>query len=416
MSFLASAAFREKVRKDKDIRMSDEAKYDVAYPTGFLSFDFLNGVVIHVKNNDMKYAYNSIGIVDGSMTTVIGRSGCGKTTFCIQSGAEIIRPFKTSCLWYDSIEGGAVESRLQNLTQFFGQEFKDRVISRNSGITAENFFERIKILHDLKINNKEEYMYDTGLVNSTGEKIYKFEPSVYILDSIAMLMPDQYTTEDELSGQMSGTAAAKTNAAIFKRIIAMLKSANIILLCINHILDDVDINPFSKKQQQLSFLKQGERLSGGKTAIYVSNLILRMDDHSKMKPTEGFCIRGSLVTLTLLKSRTSASGNSVTLVFDYERGFDKDLSLFYTMKELGFVNGAGAYMYFGDRSDIKFSQKQFKQKLQENPELQEVFIEEAYKALMTLINDPGEEDEYKGRFNITNALMDKMREYQTAAV
>ena len=141
-----------------------------------------------------------------------------------------------------------------------------------------------------------------------------------------------------------------------------------------------------------------------------------MDDHSKMKPTEGFCIRGSLVTLTIMKSRTSAAGNSITLVFDYEKGFDKDLSLFYTMKELGYVNGAGAYLYFGDRSDMKFAQKNFKQKLQENPELQEVFITEGYKALMTLINDSGEPENYKAKFNVTTALINKMKEFNQIGV
>ena len=290
------------------------------------------------------------------------------------------------------------------------------MIIRNSGVTAENFFERIKMVHDLKIESKDEYMYDTGLLDTNGEKIYKFEPTIYILDSLGMLMPDQYANEDELSGQMSTTASAKTNSAIFRRIIALLKSANIILLCINHILDDVDINPFAKKQQQLAYLKPGERVGGGKVALYVSNLIIRMDDHSKMKPTEGFCIRGSLVTLTIMKSRTSAAGNSITLVFDYEKGFDKDLSLFYTMKELGYVNGAGAYLYFGDRSDMKFAQKNFKQKLQENPELQEVFITEGYKALMTLINDSGEPENYKAKFNVTTALINKMKEFNQIGV
>lgn len=416
MGSLLATRFRETTGKSKDIRMYQESNYDVSYPTGFLAFDFINGTVIHVKNDDMKFTYNSIGIVDGSMATVIGRSGCGKTTFCIQSGFEIIAPFETSCLYYDSIEGGAVESRIETLSGLYGKDLKEKYIPRNSGITAENFYERIKIIHDLKIQSKDDYLYDTGLYSSDGEKIYKFEPTVYILDSLGMLMPEQYTEEDELSGQMSTTQSAKTNSAIFRRIIAMLKAANIILFVINHILEDVDVNPFAKKQQQLSYLKPGERVGGGKVALYVSNLIIRMDDHSKMKPTEGFCIHGSLVTLTLLKSRTSAAGNSITLVFDYARGFDKELSLFYTMKELGYVNGAGAYLYFGDRSDIKFAQKNFKQKLQENPELQEVFITEAYKALMTLINDPGEDEEYSNKFNLTNALMNKMKEYNQMAI
>lgn len=408
--------FRDRVSKSKDIRMSREADSDVSYPTGFLAFDFLNGEVVHVKSDTLDFKYNSIGIVDGSMATVIGRSGCGKTTFCVQSAGEIIRPFDTSCIYYDSVEAGIVETRIEALTGLFKDDFKERMIIRNSGVTAENFFERIKMIHDLKLESKDDYTYDTGLYSTTGDKIYKFEPTVYILDSLGMLMPDQYANEDELSGQMATTASAKTNSAIFRRIIALLKSANIILLCINHILEDVEINPFAKKQQQLAYLKPGERVGGGKVALYVSNLIIRMDDHSKMKPTEGFCIQGSLVTLTIMKSRTSAAGRSITLVFDYANGFDKELSLFYTMKELGYVNGTGAYLYFGDRSDIKFAQKNFKQKLQENPELQEVFLTEGYKALMTLINDSGEKDEYKAKFNLTNALMDKMKEMNTIAV
>jgi len=40
------------------------------------------------------------------------------------------------------------------------------------------------------------------------------------------------------------------------------------------------------------------------------------------------------------------------------------------------INGAGAYLYIGDRSDMKFSQKNFKQKLRELPELRQAFINE----------------------------------------
>ena len=50
--------FRESVSKSKDLRMKQETNYDVAYATGFLAFDFLNGMVVHVKTDDMKYTYN----------------------------------------------------------------------------------------------------------------------------------------------------------------------------------------------------------------------------------------------------------------------------------------------------------------------------------------------------------------------
>lgn len=240
---LLTDLFREKVSSNKDFRMKNETEQDVAYPTGFLAFDFLNGTVIHVKSETVDFTYNSVGIIDGSMVTVIGRSGCGKTTFILQAAAEIIKPYQTSCIYHDDIEGGIVQSRKEFLTRMKGEDFDKRYIARNSGVTAENFYERIKIIHDLKLQHREDFEYDTGLFDSRGNRIYKLEPTVYILDSIAMLMPEQYTEEEELSGQMSTTAAAKTNSAVFRRIIPMLKAANIILFVVNHITEEVVINP-----------------------------------------------------------------------------------------------------------------------------------------------------------------------------
>ena len=235
--------FRQKVNSLKDYRMKNEIEQNVSYPTGFLGFDYLNGTIIHVKSDDMDFTYNSVGIVDGSMVTVIGRTGCGKTTWIMQSSGDIVRPFPTSCIYHDDIEGGIVQSRKEMLLKMNGKVLAEHYIARNSGITAENFYERIKMIHDLKMENREAYEYDTGLFDEMGNRIYKLEPTVYILDSLALLMPEKYADEEELSGQMSTTAAAKTNSSIFRRIIPMLKAANIILFVVNHITEAVSISP-----------------------------------------------------------------------------------------------------------------------------------------------------------------------------
>ena len=407
--FSLANAFREKVGKDKDQRMSQESVFDVAYATGFLAFDFLNGTVIHVKTPEKKFKYNSIGIVDGSITMVIGRSGCGKTTWLVQTAGNIMKRFDKACVWHDDVEGGIVESRRERLTKLFGNELRDRYISRNSGVNTESVYERIKIIHDLKMENREEYEYDTGLCTSRGEKIYKLQPSIYILDSLAMLTPDKYTEEDELSGQMSTTAAAKANAQLFRRIVPLLKSANIMLFVVNHITQNIDINPMAKKKAQLSYLKQDESLPGGKTPIYLSNLLIRFDDNTKLKDTEGLGIAGNIVDLTLLKSRTSNVGKSIPLVFDHKRGFDPELSLLQLLKDMKLINGAGAYLYFKDRSDLKFSQKQFKDKLAENEEFRKVFMETSLEALEELIYDPGEEDEENNIIDITSGILDMIK-------
>lgn len=401
--------FRAKVSKDKDLRMSQESSFDVAYATGFLGFDFLNGTVVHVKTPEKKFKYNSVGIVDGSITMVIGRSGCGKTTWLVQTAGNIMRRFDKACVWHDDVEGGIVETRRERLTGLFGNDLKDRYLSRNSGVNTESVYERIKIIHDLKLENRADYEYDTGLYTSRGEKIYKLQPSIYILDSLAMLTPDKYTEEDELSGQMSTTAAAKANAQLFRRIVPLLKSANIMLFVVNHITQAIDINPMAKKKAKLSYLKQDESLPGGNTPIYLANLLIRFDDNTKLKDSEGLGIAGNIVDLSLLKSRTSNVGKSIPLVFDHKRGFDAELSLFQLLKDMKMVNGAGAYLYLKDRSDIKFSQKQFKDKLIESEEFRKLFMEVSLEALEQLIYDPGEEIEENKAVDVTGGILDMMK-------
>ena len=410
MSGLADQ-FRTIVSKEKDPRKKKEAEPDIAYPTGFLAFDFLNGLKVYYKEKDSDNykSYNSIGIVDGSMVTIIGRSGCGKTTFAMQVAGNIIKKYDTSSIFHDDIEGGIVLTRKQQLLDLYGEEFESRYISRNTGITAENFYERIKTIHDIKNMNRAEYEYNTGEVNSKGEPIIKLEPTVYILDSLALLMPEKYVDEEDLSGQMAATAAAKTNSAIFKRIIPMLKNANIILMVINHITESVEINQFARKQGQLAFLKPGETLGGGRVAVYVTNLLIRLDDHSKLKEEEAYGIDGIKVTVTLYKSRTTHAGNSITLILDYMNGFDKELSLFDLLKDHKRVGGAGAYLYFNCRPDLKFSQRQLKKKLEENPELQKAFATESFAVLQELIYDPGvPEDRIKKSYDINDLILGEL--------
>lgn len=387
-----STQFREAVSKHKDYRMKEESTSSIAYPTGFLNFDFMNGTVVHVNSADRVFKYYSVGIQDGCLVMLIGRSGCGKTTWAVQTAANIVRPFKTACVFHDDIEGGLTEYRKELLSGFHGEELATRYLSRNTGITAENFYERLRMIHDLKLANREDYEYDTGFFDSNGKRLYKLEPTVYILDSLALLMPAQYTEEEELSGSMSATAAAKTNSMSFKRIIPMLKAANIILLVINHINKKIDINPMQRTKSQVAYLKQDESLPGGNTVIYLTNILLKFDDNSKLKQDEAFGIAGNLVDITLVKSRNNRAGKTCTLVFNQDQGFDPELSLFVMLKNAKRINGAGAYLYVGKCSDVKFSQKNFKQKLRESSELRQAFIAEVMDMLKAEL-DANDKDE-----------------------
>lgn len=373
MGSLLVKQFREATSKMKDVNMLRDETFDVCYPTGFLNFDFLNGSIVKVNDGTRQYSYYSAGIPDGSLVISIGRSGSGKTTFDIQTAANIVRPFENSCIFHDDIEGGSTASRRKALTGFTDEEMTTKYVYRNSGINAENFYSSIKTIYDLKMSNPDKYLYDTGLVDPQGRKIIKMQPTVYILDSLALLMPGKLTEEEELSGQMSATATAKTNSASFKRIVQMLKPANIILMVINHITQKIEINPMMHTKGQLSYLKQGEELPGGRTVNYLANVFLRFDDNTKLKESETFGFSGNMTDITLIKSRNSRAGQSCTVVFDQVNGFDPDLSLFVMLKTAGRIKGAGAYLYIDDHDDVKFSQKNFKETLNKSPELQEYF-------------------------------------------
>lgn len=404
---LLESRFRAQMAKNKNPK-HDEASADVLYSTGFLPLDFLNGIKVHgTLPNGETFSYNNIGIVDGSANQFIGRSGSGKTTIAIQAAANIIRPFKDAVMFFDDIEASSNITRRELLTRFTPEELESRVIYRNSAITAENFYERIEFIYEEKMSHKDEYEYNTGLLDSRGNEIYKLIPTVYLLDSLAMLTPDKVSEAEDLGGQMSATAMAKTNTAVFKRIIPKLKAANIILMTINHINDKIEINAFVHTKAQIGFLKQNETLPGGKAALYLANNMIRVDDGAVLKDSEGLGVYGKIVEFSFVKSRTNASGKSVPMVFTFDHGFDEILSIFIFLKSVGAIELKGSSCTLRGHEDMKFSQKNFKEKLLSDEKFATAFNMVAKEELEKLLSKPGDVDVdvYAKQQNIVNSIL-----------
>ncbi|MGL5751903.1 MAG: hypothetical protein ACRCXT_15335 [Paraclostridium sp.] len=134
--------------------------------------------------------------------------------------------------------------------------------------------------------------------------------------------------------------------------------------------------------------------------MYLSNNIIKLSDHTKLKGSEGLGIDGNMVDISLIKSRSARAGKSITLVYDPVRGFDKELSLLQLLKAHKRINGAGAYLYIGEYSDHKFSQKKFKEKLYTEPEFRDIVMKEVQAVLIALIEiAPEVEEDYVGDMN-----------------
>jgi RecA/RadA recombinase len=397
----------ERMKKAK-IKDSNE-EFEVLYPTGFLSLDYLNGSMIHVNGNGIDMRYRSVGIVDGSSNMFIGRSGCGKSTLVFQIIGNIARQFPNCEVYIDDIEGSLPMSRKERLLGLSPDEMQAnspncRVRFRNTGINTENVYQRILFIHDSKVENRSEYEYDTGLYDTYGNRIFKLIPTIYLIDSFAMLMPEDVLDKDELDAGMGPTKVAKVNTNLVKKISQLLRDANIILCSINHINDDPSTG-FLPKPAQISGLKQGERLPGGKAALYIANNMFRLDDRAALKESEGYGIAGQVVDISLVKSRTNQNKRSVPLIFNKtEGGFDPILSMLHLLNSEGKVGGAGSRCYFIDEPDIKFSKKNFKAELEESPDLQRVFTLQCRDVLDKLLSDTENQSAIKSKFNLLDAL------------
>lgn len=366
---LLSHAFRAQVKQTKDISQKNEMTYSVYYPTGFLNLDFANGFIQEVNG---KLIFET-GIADGSINMIISASGVGKTTICTQIASNIIRRFKTSTIFYEQAEVGTNIQRIKNLSGFSSdQEFSDRFIIRDAGITIESIFDRVKMVHDIKVNNQDEYLYDTGLIDMRGDPVFKFEPTIFIIDSVKMVLSKKNAESDE-TNNMAAAVNAKANSEYYTKMVPMCREANIILLLINHITTDINTG-FLPKKAELAYLKQGEHIAGGKSLIYIQNNIFRLDIKSKLKAEEGLGISGSIVNIDIVKSRSNKSGRSnCFLVFDQELGYDSDLSLLMLLKENKILEGSGAYLKLPNY-DKKFSQRQFKEILYSDPDFYTAFV------------------------------------------
>ena len=400
--------FRKEISKSKDAGAKASAEFDVMYSTGFIAVDYLNGTVVHVKDKNKEYSYNSCGIVDGSTNTIIGRSGSGKSTFLMQISGNIVRPFidknMPTGLFIDDIEGSLPAPRKSFLLGLTEEETLEYLDMRNSGITTENLLKRIKTIAADKLNNRKEYEYDTGLCDINGNRIFKLVPTVYVVDSLPMLLPENLVEEEELAGSMAASSIAKANTMIFKQISQTCKSANIIFFTINHILEEIQMG-FIPKAAQISGLKQGERLPGGRAAIYLANNMFRVDDTNTLKKDKDYGIDGSIINMTLVKSRTNATKRSVPLIFNKTEGrFDDILSLFHLLKTEGCFDGAGAYQYLAEVPDVKFSQRNFKEVLEGSEELQEAFAKKCYEVLAPMLSETrvSEMNSSKASSNISN--------------
>ena len=372
------------MRQTKDFSKMSEMNYSVSYGTGFLPLDYATG---YIQEIDGKYKYE-LGLSDGSINTLIGNAGTGKTSLLVAMACSIIKRFKHSAIFFEQAEVGTNIQRIKNLSGLReNTDFTDRFIVRDAGITIESIFKRVVAIHDIKLSRPDLYLYDTGMLDMMGKPVLKFEPTIFIVDSIKLVLSEKNTEAMEMNN-MSGAVNAKTNSEYYTKMVPLCREANIIMILVNHITPKVNTS-FIPEKSEFPYLSQHEHLSNAKLLQYISNLMMRLDIKAKLDPKDDknpFGISGTLVSVDIVKSRTNKSGRSrCMLVFDQDIGFDPDLSMFLMLKQNAILEGQGRYRI--PDCDIKFTARNFKQTLYSNPEFYKAFNMFCFKYISSLLLD-----------------------------
>lgn len=353
----------------------------VAYTTGFMPLDYMNGQRVKVfdDNDNVIEEYDSVGLVEGTMITVISDPGLGKTTLSQQMAVEICSQFDESFIQHEDIEQASHINRVYNIT---GQ--RPRWIHNHYALYqdthTEAFVGRFMDHARTKLNNRKLFEYDTGLKDMFGEKIKRIIPTVVILDSLAVMRSEDGSFDttgkskikddiDNTGGSnMFGARLAKFNSEMFKQILPFAKKANIILLVINQINRKIQTG-FVPQPRDLVGLSESEAISGGRASLYLANNVLRLKNKGQLKPDKDYKINGYIIDATFLKSRTSASNVSFELIFDKQNGYSPALSLLHYAFNHDLIKKSGNKYALVGMENITFSKGNFCQVAVEHPEL-----------------------------------------------
>jgi RecA/RadA recombinase len=350
-------------------------------PTGIDLLDFNNGI----ENSKGEI---EIGAPLGRIIHIIGKSGSGKSTLAYKIAGAIMQNYKTAdTLVYDA-EAAAKEERVRKMMGISSKRFERDVMIKSTDTSSEDLFFLVNSIYKEKRDNKEKYMIDDEI---TGRTMYS--PTIIILDSLARLIANEVQEDEQIKLGMTAATQAKINNAFFKQILGKIVKVNITFIIINHIGKNISINPMQPVQAQLNTLKADENVPGGKDALYLADLGIKLELKKKFEEDSEYGIKGYISEAQFFKSRTNVAGRKMEFIFSQSEGFLNDLTNFHYLKSKKLVGGAGKSFYVNDIPDVKFAQKNFRAVYKENEDFREKFDEYVQDLLIGLVSSSLDSDD-----------------------
>lgn len=353
--------------------------YDFTTKTGLTNLDYLNGQIVSLDNGE-KQLYT--GISNGRAIMCIGKSGTGKSTLAMQMAYNIASRYENGLVYIYDFEQNNTKDRFRGVSGASEEWCNEHCMILRDGISTEAVLRTLSKIKEFKLKNEKDLLVpnENGIKDESGKIVEVLPPSVVIIDSLAMMMPESLLAEEEVGGSMAATSIAKTNTAFFKRAIQLCNRANIILIMVNHITQQIAIG-VTPPSAQVNYLKQDEAISGGKAAMYITDTLIKLTAGSKLEPDKLYGIKGFECKVEICKSRHAPAGRCVNMIYDQVNGFRDDLSKLDYIKACGSLKGNGMAYYIDGYDKVKFRLSNFKEKLDENEEFRN-YVNSTAESLM----------------------------------
>jgi energy-coupling factor transporter ATP-binding protein EcfA2 len=300
----------------------------------------------------------NIGIPGGSLVSIIGSTGNGKTTLAVQMGWNIVKNFDDGMLIIVDCEKSSERERICNILNCARDEPRLRLNKEHSSI--DDVLESFDILCKTKEAGGKRYMYEVKNRTFNGESFWTYVPTVYIIDSLPKFNCRDFNDKD-LGGNTDSMRGAKDVTRFYTNIVDRAWQFNVIFIVINHIRPNLIMNPYASPPRGLMMINpQSETLPRGSVAQYYSSIYFRINSKKSAAYTiadDGFT--GFKCDIQLAKSRTNIVGSTFPVTFNSDRGFDPVYSMYEFASSLGLVQGRNPYLTIKGFEERKFNRKEF---------------------------------------------------------
>ena len=385
---------------------------DYCYSTGISVIDYALGYRVNVRDESGKIIKQRIckGLQAGSMNVLTGPTQSFKTTLGIQMSANIAYAHDGNIVHIDA-ENRLSLQRAKTLTRLPESWFTGkypRYLIKNGAIGYDTLQNYVTEVYERKMNAKAVLLKNTGEVDDQNQPIWLMPPTVFFLDSISDVIAKEYDMRDrkewdkqkEMRSNTDGMQNAKTLKGVISDILPMMKEANIIVLTIAHENANVAMTAFAGPKKQFQYGNKDVKVSGGRSLEYNASALMTFtgeikDDSRYHIDTDGF--EGNTVLFEPTKVSTNESGNAKTglgfriIIDKRNEGADNLRTLVKFLEDKGRIKGdrRGYKVISKDGEEIsdKFSWKNIKDDLKNNPAAYKTFMLTAQEELEVLLAD-----------------------------